>query len=128
MFGVFNAYEKQVIHDWIAGDNAHEPGSRPLSFRAQQRLASMCATDAKEAASLDCPYSGETRGPAHMDRALSANDDFDSDLRSLQRKLASAQGADDAMACIIKLMSPVHHHTDAGLMATSNFTRMLRCL
>jgi hypothetical protein len=33
MFGVFSAYEKQLVHDWIAGD--WTPAKKPTAFRRQ---------------------------------------------------------------------------------------------
>ncbi len=98
MFGVFNAYERQVIYDWIAGDSSSEPGARPISFKARQRLV------------------GET---------LPQQEDFDTGSHVLEHKLAGATGADDRMARLIKLISPAHHHTAPGLMATRAFTRLL---
>ncbi len=98
MFGVFNAYEKQVIYDWIAGESSAEPGSRPVSFRARQRLAA------------DTPPQ---------------QDDFDTDPHVVEQELTGATGTDDRMAQLIRLISPVHHHTTPGLMATRAFTRLL---
>lgn len=107
MFGVFTAYEKQVIYDWIAGDSAPKSDARPISFRARQGLArSMTSSD----------FTGHTT-PRH--------DDFDEDLRLLEQKLAGALSKDDAMALLIKLASPAHHHTAPGLMATRAFARLL---
>ncbi len=114
MFGVFNAYEKQVIHDWIAGDSAGGPGSRPISFRVRQRLAVP-----------EGPGGSTSKAWRYMGEGPKQHDDFDTDLHLLEQKLAGAPGKDDAMDLLVPLLSPVHHHTAPGLMATRLYTRKL---
>lgn len=98
MFGVFSPYEKQLIHDWIAGDwldtleGAHQAGRSPLP-----RMAPLCDEEG----------------------------DFTRDERTLQRQL-DAFDTDGRMVKLIALMSPAFHYRPAGLLATRLFTAQSR--
>jgi hypothetical protein len=124
MFGVFDAYERQVIYDWIAGDSAPaEP--RELTHRAKRRR-------------LKLNRLNQALGPRqHADdlspRVRSQNfgsgkdtyeDDFDADLRLLEEQLGTQLRNDDAVRQLTRLMSPTHHHTAPGLVATRVFTAL----
>ncbi|WP_233214232.1 iron-containing redox enzyme family protein [Pollutimonas nitritireducens] len=126
MFGVFNAYEKQVIHDWIAGDSAGGTGSRPISFRARQRLATQDSPATmhyrNSALRSDCSI---PKAWCDSDATMPSHSDIDADLHQLEQRLANAPGKDGAMTLLIPLLSPVHHHTAPGLMATRLYTRLL---
>ena len=131
MFGVFSAYEQQVIHDWIAGDWAGRQATAPpsnspctksgepallqptLTFRARQRLLD---TLRRPSGALD----GD-----HGFAAASDGDDFDRELCALEEKLGSTRSKDEAMALLVRLMSPGHHHLQPGLTATRIFATML---
>lgn len=110
MFGVFTAYEKQIIHDWVAGDSVNDQNSHLLSYKDRQYL-------------FNAPPTGGVPSSAAEDPE--ALDDFNMELRLLESNLGKFPSKDAAMATLVKLMSPVHHHTDVGLMATRVFTRML---
>lgn len=107
MFGVFSTYEQQVIYDWIAGDVAAQftnaAAAPRLSPQIRQRL--LHSADVAENA-------------AH-------GSDFDADVRVLEADLSSAANQEDAMTRLIALMSPAHHHTAPGLMATRIFNDVL---
>ncbi len=132
MFGVFNAYEQQLIHDWIAGDSASEKNQAPssagrprqLSFKARQRL---CETF-EQGRSVQ-PEGHAARGVirTHYSHygAADDQDDFNADLRLLEEKLAALASKDEVMASLVGLMSPAHHHTAPGMMATRIFTRLM---
>lgn len=111
MFGVFNAYEKQVIHDWILGDvaagGAQPRSGRQLTFRARQRL--LHALEPHAAA-----QGGQAEGL-----------ETDADVRALEARLAQTQSRQDMMETLTTLMSPAMHHTPCGLMATRVFNWML---
>jgi hypothetical protein len=123
MFGVFNSYERQLIHDWIAGDSANHRRSPQLSYRAKQGLlgklqphaAADSAYAAGQAAREASSYIDDSDGPA---------DDFDMELQLLEDKVSQSPNSDEAMDLLIRLMSPVHHHTAPGLMATRLFTQL----
>ncbi|OON63135.1 hypothetical protein B0920_06935 [Massilia sp. KIM] len=117
MFGVFSAYELQVLRDWIATSPGGEqaPGPRILSHRARLRT-------------LDTLGQHADRGIAHPERGLIRRhprlDEPDNELRLLERQVAAAKGKHEAMSLLAGLMSPERHHTDAGLMATRMYTQL----
>ena len=116
MFGVFNAYEKQVIYDWILGDAAttaesdgHKPQAQPgqLTFRARQRLL-------------------RTLEPhAISEEDIAVSDEADVDVCALEVQLARSQSRQEMMNILLPLVAPAMHHTPCGLMATRVFSGML---
>lgn len=116
MFGVFNAYEKQVIHDWIVGAATaparedRRPAAGHLTFRARQRLLRTlephAANDGRQSNDL-----GDT--------------EIDVDIRALEAQIAQSQSRQEMMERLVDLMSPTMHHTPCGLMATRVFNWML---
>ena len=103
MFGVFSAYEQQVIFDWIAGDwaPAKASGTKPqLSPEAKRRLIE--ASSQSEGAS-----------------------DFDEEERALDAELAACANRGETMARLIALMSPALHHSLPGLKATRIFNEIM---
>ncbi len=123
MFGVFNAYEQQVIYDWIAGD-ARAQFPRPtreagLSHDAKNRLRE-AAQEAAQSAIVTRSARAESD-----DFNDDFNDDFEAEVRVLERNLSSATGQQDAMKKLIALMSPAPHHSAPGLMATRIFNDVL---
>lgn len=103
MFGVFSAYEQQVIFDWIAGDAAVGASSAPrpqISPEAKRKLAESMST--KEQGS-----------------------DFDAEDRALEEELALCASRGETMARLIALMSPALHHSAPGLKATRIFNEIM---
>lgn len=96
MFGVFNTYELQVIHDWIAGDCALQQ-QRHRRFRARQSS------------------NGHAADAGHR------TDDFSSETRLLKDQLANAKDDTAATQLLVQWLSPALHHTQAGLLATRMF-------
>ncbi|MCY1407398.1 Iron-containing redox enzyme [compost metagenome] len=94
MFGVFSPYEKQLLHDWIAGDWLRTPEGANRPWR---------------------------RTPLQPMQADGTDDEFDAEERSLQARLAGLD-ADERVQRLIALMSPACHHRPAGLLATRLFT------
>lgn len=91
MFGVFSPYERQLLHDWIAGEWLGEEGAAaPTVHRQTPPRAEHGAGE----------FASETR-------ALLA------ELEDLPMPRRSAR--------LIELMSPALHHTPAGLLATRLF-------
>jgi hypothetical protein len=120
MFGVFSAYEQQVVHDWIAAD--WEGGlRRQISFRARQRLMD---TLGQPAPNSWHGVRGVLRNPAQHS-ATEGRNDFNMELRTLEETLAALDSREEAMALLAGLMSPSSHHSPAGLMATRIYSRML---
>lgn len=104
MFGVFNAYERQVLHDWILGDgDVADATPRSIgaarSFRQQQRANQRLARMGMPAAA--------TRAPLELEQALAGLDPLQQRSRLLQ------------------LLSPARHHGETGLQATRLFARNL---
>ena len=117
MFGVFNAYEQQVLRDWIMGapEGKAAPAPRVLTHRARQRT-------------LDTLGQHAERGIAFPERGLIRRhprlEEHDNELRLLEQNVAAASGQQEAMALLAQLMSPEVHHTAAGLMATRMYTQL----
>jgi len=118
MFGVFSAYEQQVLRDWIEGS----PGSsvkpqRALSHRARQRTLDNLGQHADR--NGDFPERGLIRRRAARDCGS------ESELALLEQRVAAAAGKGEAMALLFELMTPARHHSAAGLMATRMYSQLL---
>jgi hypothetical protein len=118
MFGVFSAYEQQVLRDWITGAPGGAAAPRVPSHRARQRT-------------LDQLGANGGRGDGYPLRGLirrhpsQVEDDADNELRLLEERVAGAAGRPEAMDMLAKLMSPAAHHSAVGLMATRMYSRLL---
>ncbi|SDS10972.1 Iron-containing redox enzyme [Halopseudomonas litoralis] len=96
MFGVFSAYEMQLLHDWIAGE-----WSAPTTQRQPRRyVAPKVAAEPVDAG------------------------DFDAEQTALHRHLRKLP-ASELMDELIKLMSPSSHFTPDGLLATRLFAQAM---
>ena len=103
MFGVFSAYEQQVIYDWIADGWCDINKSKPLlTPEAKRLLTQHVEGDDQESAS-----------------------DFDAEARELRAQIAGATDIDETMKKITALMSPALHHSAPGLMATRIFNALM---
>lgn len=127
MFGVFDAYERQLVYDWIAGDSAQSAAigagyrDRGTLFNAPSRGSrprDLLHADAVPSRAEDRRYMGA--GQACMP------DDFNTEAHLLKETLANAPDQAAAMDLLVPWLSPVHHHTAAGLMATRVFSHGLR--
>lgn len=98
MYGVFSPHEQQLLHDWIAGDAA-TPRHRPARL-TPRRLGSTA------------------------DAAAPRADDFDEEVRLLQRALAPLPDRAARLDRLVPLLAPAHHATPAGLYATRTFARL----
>jgi hypothetical protein len=119
MFGVFSAYELEVLREWIAsapGAKPDEPRSRVPSHRARQRTLDRLG---QRATAGQQPDRGLIRRHAH------GRDDAGNELDLLEQQVAGAAGKQEAMDLLRQLMSPALHHSAAGLMATRMFSRLL---
>lgn len=126
MFGVFTAYEQQLIHDWIAGECVHSGARakagtervavlprREVSFRARQRQQERL-----------CPAL-ETEQGAAANASQAQASDFDSEEAALEQRLAAQPSRAAAMALLVEQLSPARHHSRAGLLATRLFVSLL---
>lgn len=98
MFGVFSPYEKQLLHDWIAGDWLETPDGACPPWR---------------------------RPPFRSTAPSVVNDAFNLDERALAARLASMD-ASAQMDQLIALMSPAFHYRPTGLLATRLFNAQSR--
>ncbi len=119
MFGVFNAYELQVLRDWITSTTDGKPASaqRVLTARARQRTLDQLGQGAER--DMAHPVRGLIRRHANLDDA-----DAHNELRLLEQQVAAANGKQEAMQMLGRLLSPEIHHTAVGLMATRMYTQL----
>jgi len=116
MFGVFNAYEQQVIYDWIAGDTAAQ-------FPADAKVT----TSVKASGSTPRPpisFEDKQRFLHGAPAQTASGTDFDSELRALESELIASPDTEATMQTLIALMSPSRHHNAAGLAATRIFSEI----
>ncbi|MGJ9416347.1 iron-containing redox enzyme family protein [Massilia sp. CMS3.1] len=118
MFGVFSAYEQQVLRDWIVSI----PGStvkeeRVLTHRARQRTLDNLGQHADRSGNF--PERGLIRRRAARDSGS------ENELAMLEQRVAAASGKGEAMNLLFELMTPAHHHSAAGLMATRMYSQLL---
>jgi hypothetical protein len=109
MFGVFSAYEQQVLRDWIVTP------ARVPSFRARQR-------------SLDSLglHHAQRRGPPRgIVRHHGGDEEDASPLRRLEQQVATLGSKQAAMTVLRELMSPAQHHRPLGLMATRMYRQLI---
>jgi hypothetical protein len=125
MFGVFSAYEQQILSDWIATvpGEAAAPAARTPSFRARQRALDTLGLH-------HSPRTGAVRGIIRHHAAPaaggSANDNETvGELRQLELQVASMGNKQAAMRLLQSLMTPARHHSAVGLMATRLFRQLI---
>jgi len=118
MFGVFNAYELQVLRDWITSTADGKPAAnvRVLTARARQRTLEALSENGERGA---FPVRGLIRRHPNRDEG-----DSDNELRLLEQQVAGASGKGEAMQILGRLLSPEIHHTAVGLMATRMYTQL----
>ena len=126
MFGVFSAYEQQVLHDWIATPpQPHTATALPrvASHRARQRTAGAIGTFGAQVRKVRDTFDRGIIRHRFPDGAR-GQESITCELRLLEAKLAAADSKEEAIAMLIALMSPASHHSAAGLMATRVFSRL----
>ncbi|MCD1641091.1 iron-containing redox enzyme family protein [Pseudomonas stutzeri] len=108
MFGVFSAYEQQMIHDWIAADWQAE-GKRSPRGALLQRQAAFNARRAAPAPTMPQPAEH------------ASGNDFDEELQLLEQQVARLPDRAARMRLLLPLLAPQRHHSAAGLLATRLF-------
>jgi hypothetical protein len=116
MFGVFNAYEQQVIADWIIGDAAALL-PRPRSFRARQRSLERIAPS-------DSTAENHGNFEPHNQTAQCGND-VDAETRAFEETVASMENRSEVMALLVDTIGPNTHWNASGLAATRLFSHFL---
>lgn len=105
MWGVFSAYELQVLRDWMEGDRPQDAG------QGVKGPVRQLAGHARSA-----PGKGHTVAPSTVVADL--------DLVAFRERIRSAKGA-ERQELLLKAMSPALHWTPAGLEATRMFVSAL---
>lgn len=120
MFGVFTAYERQVLYDWIAGD-ALERLPRAARLGPPLRMADPAVAARPDARHLHGNLY-DLRSGHLMTKPVPMPGDFDQEatmVRYLQG--LGARRMDFLVDCI----SPAEHYTSLGLCATRHFKAYL---
>ncbi len=113
MFGVFNPFEKQLLHDWIAGDfladatKTPQPATRFLTSKIFRRHRPLHAGQ-------KVPAAGAGERPGDIDHDANA---LRQELRLLPEEARIQQ--------LIRLMAPSSQATATGLLATRLFSASL---
>ena len=123
MFGVFSAYEQQVLHDWIATP------PHLVASAALPRVATHRALQRAVGALGDTPRRVRESTERGIIRHRFPDDEhaweaIACELRLLEAKLAASDSKEEAIGMLTALMSPASHHTSAGLMATRIFSKL----
>ena len=118
MFGVFTAYELQVIHDWIRGDASMD--ARAYTETVPHELRSI-RPSYKTTAKMPA-LSNDTESDEKARR--NAENYLDTDFLALTGQLESLKGP-EYEALLIKAMAPELHWTPAGLYATRLFSQQM---
>ena len=123
MFGVFSSYEQQVLRDWIESplEETGIPAPRIMTHRAAMRSIETLAE--AQPRQVRAGVRGVFR--RHLGLQQPEEQNFDLDLRALEQKVAEQGSKGSAMDMLIPLMSPAHHHSAAGLMATRLYKQLL---
>lgn len=114
MFGVFSAYEQQVIYDWIAGD-----------WRPQGRGTMASTPDTEGDRRLSRRLTRLALGSFEVPLESGGDGDFGAEIRAFEHEVMQAKGRRELMARLADNMGPVRHHTPVGLTATRMFGRLL---
>lgn len=114
MFGVFNAYELQVIHDWLRGAASADGMPYTQAGDAGERDATPRRPGFRAASRA---RGGTPSGAAGTQSHGSA---LDPDLDALRSQLPGLEGS-ARLALLASAMSPTQHWTPSGLYATREF-------
>lgn len=124
MFGVFDAYERQVIYDWIAGDSALAAPREPTHRARRRKLKLHQLSQVLRPRQHDDELNLKVRNHPSRSGEDASEDDLDADLRLLEERLGVPLNNGNTMRHLTRLMSPTHHHTASGLMATRIFAAL----
>lgn len=128
MFGVFNAYELQVLYDWIVGASQKELRKVPPVFTRHEVDEGPIARNSWRSikrSAQEAP-SGAARERENDSGGKAVSWDFAAESEALKEIVAKAPDKASAMDLLVPWLSPVYHHTAVGLLATRMFTQGLR--
>ena len=124
MFGVFNDYELQVIHDWIRGDDA-------VDGRIFERGVADPAMTVRPPVRAFRHARQRVPAPGGGDLSILASGDLaGSDHDGVALRRALADGADPVArgALLRRLLGPAFHWSPAGLEATRHVSSLMRAV
>lgn len=121
MFGVFSAYERQVIYDWIAGDAIESmPRLERLGAPWRVREKQLAKADDQNADHDHHANVYELRSGRRLSEARTGSD-FYQDQMAFERHLLSMEDERKRMDFLVDWLSPAKHFTPLGLHATRYF-------
>lgn len=132
MFGVFTPYEKQVIYDWIAGENIEEWVSTRSGTKVVEPSNNSFASYnplvwEKQLNSNGNPsVSNSNIIPIGFDNDVKENkklesNDFNQEDSIFKKEMINISSKNDLMNFLINWLSPAKHYTPIGLTATQYF-------
>ncbi len=127
MFGVFSPYERQLIHDWIAGDLV--TADVQPSAKHSQRVAQFTRPNRQNATTNIVSAQSREYPADPISRFQSAGRDSASDIECdrqlLAQGLAGMGGRAEMLDRLVPFLAPAIHHTPLGLLATRRFSELL---
>ncbi len=120
MFGVFDAYEMQLIADWIRDTpqgTASEPVRKANVNRFRRRAGVGQGGTVPASAAPSVTRTSVANVVRHHVNALSDDMAGDEDVRVLVERLSGVDEVGAAMANLRGFLSPANHTTPAGLLA-----------
>ncbi len=114
MFGVFDAYEQQLLRDWIVDGAGGSPPARPVNRFRQRPGTATSAADPTSAPG----HAGTVAQVIERHLADAAAAAADAEIAELAEQLAGVRTQGVALDRLRGWLSPARHPTPAGLVAT----------
>jgi hypothetical protein len=121
MFGVFSAYEQQLIFDWIAGDYR---GRTRSAASGERREIALTPNAPSGPANTPIASLTERRGKIIHGYIKSTQKPGGDELNHFDETLAALSDPQATMQYLINAMSPAKHSTSLGLHSTKIFKKM----
>lgn len=128
MFGVFDGFASQLLRDWIA-DPAEAPQEAPGNTQPTRgpRSPNRFSSGTTSATPVEQPSrnAGVAEIVRHHLRDVAGNEHGDDDIDALADRLSGIGDRDDALSTLRGFLSPAHHASPAGLLATRMYSSLL---
>ena len=132
MFGVFSPFEKQVIYDWIAGEQitAHSDYLKRSDSIAFSKTSELINTPSLVPLPAPEVLNKTNIFPLRISQAFTSLNpdsvtDFNQDELWLKEKIDSTGDKNQLMRLLTHWMMPARHHTKLGLIATRKYKNLL---
>lgn len=126
MFGVFNLYEQQLLHDWIQDDPATTARPAAVRVRTPNRFRPCPGSAPVDQVRFVLPATAGVRDlinhHAVHSRGQSSMHGNCADVEALFGQLETVTTEAEALAVLTGMLSPANHATPAGLAATRLYT------